>query len=87
MKLMPYHLVITDVLKPTLNQDKLLSTLDHFNRHSSSPTSHPASISASQITNSCKNLGYGSLDEDSDKWRCTESPCDRKRENGRGTGD
>lgn len=57
MKLTPYHLVITDVLKPTLNHDKLLTNLGHFNRHSLSPTNNPASISTAHITNRCKTLG------------------------------
>jgi len=30
VKFMPYYLVIKDVLKPTLNLDKLLAILDHF---------------------------------------------------------
>ena len=57
VKLMPYHLVIKGVLKPTLNQDKLLACLGHFNGHSFSPTRNPVSISATHITNSRKTLG------------------------------
>ena len=71
VKLMPYHLIITDVLKPTINQDKLLTSLDHFNIYY-----HPRAILQASVQRKSQIVAkdLDSLDEDSDKWRCPLSP-------------